>query len=141
MSTVQSAELIFESRPFFAAHWLGCHPFDQQPRLVQCFGPSHPDEHASGWAAELGLESVILGNPPPLTSVTGAVEGERLVLSSHGRELLRSDPLPLALAKVLQWRAEVLMVWVDFPLQDPRAELAVVGLEHVWTGIALVQGE
>jgi hypothetical protein len=39
---------------------------------------------------------------------------------------------------LLQGCPEVLLVWVDVPLNDPRKELSTVGLEHVWTGLAEV---
>jgi hypothetical protein len=140
VTTVQAPQVTFDSPPYFSAHWLGCDPRDGQPRLVQCFGPAVHDDDAAGQAAMLGLESVMLGNPPPLSSVCGEYNDQRLVLYGLGHEvLLRSDPLPVSLATVLQWRAEVLLVWVDRPLKDPRTELALVGLHHVWTGIALVQ--
>jgi len=138
VTTVQSSQLTFTTPAYFAAHWLGCDPRDRQPRLVQCFGPAVRDDHAVGQGAVLGLDPVTLGNPPPLTSVSAVLEGECLVLYSQGLEVLRSDPLPSSFATVLQRRAEVLLVWVDLPLRDPRTELSLIGLQHVWTGIAQV---
>ncbi|MGV8910833.1 MAG: hypothetical protein ACOH1Y_17805 [Propionicimonas sp.] len=76
-----------------------------------------------------------------MTSLAGVLEGQCLVLYAHGHEVLRSDPLPLSLATVLQWRAEVLLVWVDLPLRDARTELSLIGLQHVWTGIARLDGD
>jgi hypothetical protein len=75
-----------------------------------------------------------------LTSVVGELEDGCLVLCSGGHELLRTDPLPRALMTVLRWRPEVLLVWVDVPLQHPHIELATVGMQHVWTGLATVRG-
>ena len=139
MSSLHVPEFLFDSPSFFSANWLGRHPYDDQPRLVQCFGPSLPDDFAALQAAVLGLESALQGNPPPWTSVAGALEDGCLVLSAAGHELLRTDPLPRALMTVLRWRPEVLLVWVDVPLQNPHVELASVGMQHVWTGLATVQ--
>jgi hypothetical protein len=72
--------------------------------------------------------------------VYAELDGGHLVLYSRGRQFLKTGPLPTALATVLQWRAEVLLVWVDIPLRDPQTQLARVGLHHVWTGIAPVDG-
>jgi hypothetical protein len=33
-----------------------------------------------------------------------------------------------------------LLVWVDVPLRNPHIELARVGMQHVWTGLATVRG-
>ena len=140
MSTAESPPFVFDSPPFFTAHWLGRHPHDQKPRMVECFGPSAPDDYAAVQAAVLGLESAILGNPPPTTSLYGEVIDERLVLYSHDHELLRSDTLQESALAALRWRPEVLLVWVDVPLQDPPTELPTVGIEHVWTGLAPVRG-
>jgi hypothetical protein len=140
MSSLRVPEFLFDSPSFFSANWLGRHPYDSQPRLVQCFGPSLPDDFAALQAAVLGLESALQENPPPQTSVVGALEDACLVLSSGGHELLRTDPLPRPLATLLRWRPEVLLVWVDVPLQNPHIELSTVGMQHVWTGLATVQG-
>ncbi len=140
MSIAQLPPVIFESPAFFSSHWLGCHPYDRLPRVVECFGPSIHDDHAAVHATVLGLKSVMSGRSPTLSRVSAEFDGERLVLYSKGRKLMRTDPLPPALATVLQWRAEVLLVWVGVPLQDPRTEISLVGLQHVWTGIAPVDG-
>lgn len=140
MSIVQLPPVIFESPPFFSSHWLGRHPHDRLPRVVECFGPSIRDDHAAAHGAVLGLKWAMSGKSPTLSRVSAEFDGQRLVLYSKGRELMRTDLLPLALATVLQWRAEVLLVWVDVPLQDPRTEISQVGLQHVWTGIAPVDG-
>lgn len=140
MSRVKSQPVVFDSPPLFSSHWLGRHPHDRLPRVVQCLGPSIRDDHAAKHATVLGLKSAIIGKPPTLSRVSAEFDGERLVLCSKGREFMRTDLLPLALATVIQWRAEVLLVWVDVPLRDPRAEISRVGLQHVWTGIAPVDG-
>jgi len=49
------------------------------------------------------------------------------VLCSGGHELLRTDPRPAPLMTVLDGVPEVLLVWVDVPLQHPHIELATVG--------------
>jgi hypothetical protein len=108
--------------------------------MVECFGPSAPDDYAAVQAAVLGLESALLGNPPPTTSLDAEVINQRLVLYSHDQELLRTEHLPESALAALRWRPEVLLVWVDVPLRDARTELATVGIQHVWTGIALVRG-
>ncbi len=136
MSAAKSSLLVLESQPYFSALWLGRHPGDGEPRVVACFGPSAPQDSASVQAAALGLQPVILGSAPPVTTVQGELDRERLVLHKEAEELWRTEPVPLSLATVLRWRAEVLLVWVDVPLQDPRAELSLIGLQHVWTGIA-----
>ena len=141
MSRAQSPPVVFESPPFFSSQWLGRHPEDHLPRVVACLGPSIHDDHAAGHANVLGLRSAITGKPPTLSKVSAEFDGERLVLYSRGRELTRTAPLPLALATVLQWRAEILLVWVDVPLRHPRTEISLVGLQHVWTGIVPVDGE
>jgi hypothetical protein len=140
MSRVKSQPAVFDSPPLFSTHWLGRHPHDRLPRVVECLGPSVRDDHAPSHATVLGLKPAIIGKPPALSRVSAEFDGERLVLTSRGREFMRTDLLPLALATVIQWRAEVLLVWVDVPLQDPRTEISRVGLQHVWTGIAPVDG-
>ncbi|HEY3339948.1 MAG TPA: hypothetical protein VGK18_15720 [Propionicimonas sp.] len=140
MSAVQSPSMVVEPQPYFSALWLGRHPRDGEPRVVACFGPSAPEACDAEQAGVLGLQPVMLGGAPPLTPLRGDFDGERLVLHAGPDELLRTAPLPLPVAAVLQWRAEVLLVWVDLPLLDPRTELALIGLQHVWTGIAAVSG-
>jgi hypothetical protein len=54
------------------------------------------------------------------------------------RELVLTDPLSEALVRLLRRSPEVLLVWVDVLLGNPRAELSTVGMEHVWTGLAEV---
>lgn len=140
MSVVQSPSLAVQSPPYFSALWLGRHPTDGEPRVVACFGPSTPEEAAYVDASVIGLQPVVLGSPPPLTTLRGDFDGGRLALHAGKEELLRTAPLPLSLATVLQWRAEVLLVWVDMALRNPRTELSLIGLQHVWTGIAVVSG-
>jgi len=139
MSSPNAPHFVFHSPPFFSANWIGRHPYDNRPRMVVCFGPTLPDDFAALQAAVLGLESVLHKTLPPLTSVRGELEDRCLVLCSHGHELVRTDPLPDPLVTLLQQLPEVLLVWVDVPLQNPRAELCAVGMEHVWTGLAQVQ--
>ncbi|HSK34303.1 MAG TPA: hypothetical protein VK903_12520 [Propionicimonas sp.] len=107
--------------------------------MVQCFGPSAPDDYAAVQAALLGLESALLGKPAPVTALHAGVIDERLVLYSQDQEFLRTDRLPESFLTALRRRPEVLLVWVDVPLQDPRTELPTVGIQHVWTGIAAVR--
>ncbi|HEY3409339.1 MAG TPA: hypothetical protein VGK53_14300 [Propionicimonas sp.] len=109
--------------------------------MVECFGPSAPDDYAAVQAAVLGLESALLGNPPPTTSLYGEVIDGRFVLYSHDHELLRTDTLQESDLAALRWRPEVLLVWVDVPLDDPPTELPTVGIQHVWTGLASVRGD
>ena len=132
--------IVFNSPPFFTAEWLGRHPSDHEPRMVECFGPSAPDDYASVQAAVLGLESALLGNAPPATSLYAEVSNQRVVLFANGHELLWTEPLPEQILATLRQRPEILLVWVDVPLTDPRAELPTVGIEPVWTGIAPVRG-
>jgi len=139
MSSPTTPQFLFHSPPFFSASWVGRHPHDNRPRMVVCFGPTVPDDFAALQAAVLGLDSVLQKDVPPLTEVRGEVEDRCLVLRSHGHELVRTDRLPDPVVALLQRSPEVLMVWVDVPLQDPRAELCAVGMEHVWTGLAGVQ--
>jgi hypothetical protein len=106
--------------------------------MVVCFGLSVLDDLASLQGAPFGLESVLLGSPPPVATVTGEFDGRHLGLFCFGEELLRTDPLQPSLVAVLQRRAEVLLVWVDVPLRSPSTQLSQVGLEHVFTGIAPV---
>jgi hypothetical protein len=138
MSSQNTPQFLFHSPPFFSASWIGSHPHDKRPRMVVCFGPTLPDDFAALQAAVLGLGSVLEKDVPPLTAVSGQVDDHCLVLSAHGHELLRTDPLPAPLLGLLQRCPEVLLVWVDVPLQDPRADLWEVGMEHVWTGLAQV---
>lgn len=140
MSNMNSPPFVYDSPPFFTASWLGRHPLDHEPRVVECFGPSAPDDYAAVQAAVLGLESALLGNAPPSTSLSGELVGGRLVLYSRDHELLRTDPLPPSILETLRRRPEVLLVWVDVPLDDPRTELPKVGIQHVWTGVAPVCG-
>lgn len=139
MSVQNSPQFLFHSPPFFSANWIGRHPHDKRPRMVVCFGPTVPDDFAALQAAVLGLESVLHRCIPPLTAVSGEVDGNRLVLSSHGHLLLRTETLPESLMSLVQVRPEILLVWVDVPLKDPRNELPTVGREHLWTGLAEVQ--
>ncbi len=141
MSRAQSLPAIFDSPPLFSSHWLGRHPHDLLPRVIECLGPSLRDDHAAEHAAVLGLKSAISGRPETLSRVSAEFDSGRLVLFSKGRELARTGLLPSALSTVIQWRAEVLLVWVDVPLKDPRTDISRVGLQHVWTGIAPVDGE
>lgn len=140
MLTVQLSPAVFESPPLFSAHWLGRDPRDRLPRVVQCLGPSVHDDHAAAQATVLGLKSITCAKSPTLSRVSAEFDGSDLVLYARGRQFLRTGPLPIAVATVLQWRAEVLVVWVDIPLQDPRNQISMVGLHHVWTGIAPVDG-
>jgi hypothetical protein len=108
--------------------------------MVECFGPSAPDDYAAVQAAVLGLESALLGKSPPATLLYAEVVNGCLVLYSHDHELLRTEPLQESILAALHRRPEVLLVWVDVPLQDPPTELPTVGIEHVWTGTAPVRG-
>lgn len=138
--SAKSPPIVFNSPPFFTAEWLGCHPRDHEPRMVECFGPSSPDDYASVQAAVLGLESAMLGNAPPATSLYAEVSNRRVVLFANGHELLWTEPLPEQILATLRQRPEILLVWVDIPLANPRRELSAVGIEHVWTGTAPVRG-
>lgn len=138
--SAKSPSFMFDSPPFFTAEWLGRHPCDHEPRMVECFGPSSPDDYASVQAAVLGLESALLGNAPPATSLYAEVSNQRVVLFANGVELLWTEPLTEQILATLRQRPEILLVWVDVPLADPRTELPTVGIEHVWTGIAPVRG-
>lgn len=140
MSVPTTPQFLFHSPPFFSASWIGRHPDDKQPRMVVCFGPTQPDDFAALQAAVLGLESALNRCPPPRTAVSGEVDDNRLVLSSHGHELLRTDSLVDSLVWLLRGCPEILLVWVDVPLNDPRQDLSTVGMEHVWTGLAEVHG-
>lgn len=139
MSSPNAPHFVYHSPPFFSANWIGRHPHDNRPRMVVCFGPTLPDDFAALQAAVLGLESALQKALPPLTSVRGEVENHCLVLRSQDHELVRTDPLAEPLVTLLERCPEVLLVWVDVPLQDPRAELCAVGMEHVWTGLAKVR--
>lgn len=137
MTTVESPPLVHEaSSPLFSAHWLGRDPLDRRPRMVECFGPSASGGPVAIQPADLGLQPVLLGNPPPMTSVDGGLDGQQLVLRWQDQEFLRTEPLPLALLAALRRRPEILLLWVDVPLRDPRVELPMVGLQHLWTGVA-----
>ena len=138
MSSSNTPQFLFHSPPFFSASWVGRHPHDKRPRMVVCFGPTLPDAFAALQAPVLGLESVLEKELPPMTAVRGDVEDHCLVLRSNGHELVRTDPLPEPLLGILERCPEVLLVWVDVPLLDPRAELCDVGMDHVWTGLAEV---
>jgi len=140
MLTVQLSPAVFDSPPLFSAHWLGRDPRDRLPRVVQCLGPSVHDDHSAAQATVLGLKSIKSAKSPALSRVSAEFDGSDLLLYARGRQFLRTGPLPIAVATVLQWRAEVLVVWVDIPLQDPRTQISMVGLHHVWTGIAPVDG-
>jgi hypothetical protein len=140
MSSTESPPFVFDSPPFFTANWLGRHPGDHEPQMVECFGPSAPDDYAAVQAAVLGLESALMGKPPPTTSLQAEVVDQRLVVYSHDQELLRTEHLPESALAALRRRPEVLLVWVDVPLRDARTELPTVGIQHVWTGIAQVRG-
>jgi hypothetical protein len=138
MPSSNTPHFVFHSPPFFSANWVGRHPHDNRPRMVVCFGPTLPDDFAALQAAVLGLESVLQKCQPPETHVRAELEGDRLVLCSQDHELLRTDPLSEPLVNLLRRRPEVLLVWVDVPMEDPQAELPAVGMEHVWTGLASV---
>ena len=140
MSSALSPPFVFDSPPFFTSNWLGRHPRDHEPRMVECFGPSAPDDYAAVQAAVLGLESALLGNPPPTTSLYAEVTDQHLVLYSQDQELLHTERLSEAVLATLRRRPEVLLVWVDVPLLDPPTELPTVGIQHVWTGVAPVRG-
>ena len=138
--SAESPPFVFDSPPFFTAEWLGCHPRDHRPRMVECFGPSTQDDYAAVQAAVLGLESALLGRSPPATSLYAEVINQRLLLFANGQELLWTEPLSESILATLRWRPEVLLVWVDIPMADPRTELPTVGMQHVWTGTAPVRG-
>ncbi|HEY3339013.1 MAG TPA: hypothetical protein VGK18_10960 [Propionicimonas sp.] len=140
MNTMKLPPAIFESPPLFFAHWLGRHPSDDLPQVIVCLGPSVRDSNAAGHASVLGLKQAMPGKPSTLSRVYAELDGQRLVLYSRGREFLRTGILTITLATVLQWRAEVLLAWVDVPLKDPRTQIPLVGVQHVWTGIAPVDG-
>ncbi len=139
MFSTSAPRFVFHSPPFFSANWVGRHPFDNLPRLVVCFGPTLPDGFAALQAGVLGLESLLEKSPPPLTSVHATIDEGCLVVSSGDHELVRIDALSEWLVQLLHRRPEVLLVWVDVPLGNPREELSTVGMEHVWTGLAAVR--
>lgn len=130
---------VFRSPPFFSASWVGRHPYDHLPRLVVCFGPALPDDFAAVQAGVLGLGSVLEDGPPPHTSAHAEIDGGCLVVCSSDHELVRTQPLSDGLVNLLERRPEVLLMWVDVPLQNPREQLSTVGMEHVWTGLATVR--
>jgi hypothetical protein len=81
-----------------------------------------------------------------MSKVWGELDNGCLVLHvySYDRqncEVLRTDPLPTSLINVLHWCQEVLLLWVDTPLQNPSADLSSVGLTHIWTGLAPIRQE
>ncbi len=142
MTSTKTQPVAFISPPFFSASWIGRDPLTNQLRLVHCFGPSQPDDFAAMHATVLGLESLAhQGSRPRMSKVWSELDHECLVLhvDSYDRqdcEVLRTEPLPMAMVNVLRWRPEVLLLWVDTPLQNPPAGLSGVGLDHIWTGIA-----
>ncbi len=140
MHTMKSSPAIFSSPPLFVTHWLGRHPQDQLPQVIVCLGPSTRDRHAAGHASVLGLRQAVPGKPSTLSRVYAELEGQRLVLYSRGRKFVRTGSLTITLRTVIQWRAEVVLAWVDVPLKDPRVEIPLLGVRHVWTGIAPVDG-
>lgn len=138
MSVLRLPPVLVQSPPLFSYHWLGRHPQDHLPRVVHCFGPAARDDNAAAYATTLGLKAAMSRKSPTLSKVYAELDGQRLVLYSRGRELMRTDSLSPRLATVLRSRAEMLLIWVDLPLRDPRTELSRVGFQHVWTGIAPV---
>ena len=140
MNTMKLPPKIFESPPLFYTHWLGRHPLDDLPQVIVCLGPSIRDDNAARHASVLGLKPALPGKPSALSRVYAELEAQRLVLFLRGRKFLRTGILTITLATVLQWRAEVLLVWVDVPLKDPRTQIPQLGKRHVWTGIAPVDG-
>lgn len=140
MLKIQLPPAIFRSPPLFSAHWLGRHPLDGRPRVIECVGPSTRDANSAVHASVLGLKPASGGRPPSLSRVSAEFDGQGLVLFSRGQAFLRTGPLPAALAAALRWRAELLLAWVDIPLLNPRAQISMVGVHHVWTGIVPVDG-
>jgi hypothetical protein len=140
--STKTQPVAFISPPFFSASWVGRDPHTNQLRLVHCFGPSQPDDFAPLHATVLGLEPLThQGGRTRMSKVWAELDHDCLVLhvDSYDRqdcEVLRTEPLPTSLINVLHWCPEVLLFWVDTPLQNPQADLSHVGLEHVWTGIA-----
>ncbi len=145
MTSTRPQPVAFISPPFFSASWVGRDPLTHRLRLVECFGPSQPDDFAALQAAVLGLESLAQqGGPTRMSKVWAELDHDCLVLHvrSYDKldcEVLRTDPLPTSLINVLHWCPEVLLLWVDTPLQDPPADLASVGLTHIWTGVAPIR--
>ena len=145
MAVTQFPQETISWPPFFSASWVGRTPADRYPRLVNCFGPSEPDDFAAVQAAVLGLESLLYTREPPrLSRVWVEVEDQSLVVivrgyDGHDHGVMRTGPLSESLVNVLRWRPEVLLVWVDVPLREPTVELASVGLKHIWTGVAPVR--
>ena len=103
-------------------------------------GRPSPDDYASVQAAVLGSSRPCWENAPPATSLYAEVSNRRVVLFANGHELLWTEPLPEQILATLRQRPEILLVWVDIPLANPRRELSAVGIEHVWTGTAPVRG-
>ena len=145
MTASKVQRVAFVSPPFFSASWVGRDPRHNKLRMVHCFGPSEPDDFAALHAAVLGLESLAhRQRPPALSKVWGELEEDRLVLHVRAydeevRHVLRTDPLPASLVNVLHLCPEVLLLWVDVPLRDPPAGLSLVGLTHIWTGVAPIR--
>lgn len=141
----QTPRVAFTSPPFFSSFWVGRDPVNDQPRLVHCFGPSEPNDFAPMHAGVLGLESLLLQRQPPaLERVWADLDHHSLSLCVRGYdeqdcEVLRTDPLPDPLLNVLRWRPEMLLLFVDVPLRQPQAQLASIGLNHLWTGVAPVR--
>ncbi len=140
MNTMKNPPQIFESPPLFVAHWLGRHPKDDLPQVIVCLGPSSRDKKAAGHASVLGLRQAIPGKPSTLSRVYAELDDQSLVLYSRGREFLRTGTLTITIRTVIQWRAEVLLAWVDVPLKNARSQIRLLGVQHVWTGIAPVDG-
>lgn len=138
MSAVLVTLPIFDAPPFYSAHWLSPDLRAHAPRMVVCFVFSSVAHISPDQAAALGLESVLLRKSPVVTTTSGAFEGRSLVLSGDGQELMRTGQVPTSLTIILRWCAEVLLVWIDVPLQDPATQLSLVGLHHVWTGIVTI---
>ena len=140
MNTMKLSPKIFESPPLLCTHWLGRHPHDDLPQVIVCLGPSLRDENAARLASVLGLKQAMPGKPSTLSRVYAELDAQSLVLYSRGRKIMRTGILTITMATVLQWRAELMLVWVDVPLKDPRAQIPHLEKRHVWTGIAPVDG-
>lgn len=138
MSAVE-IPITFTSPPFVWSNWLGRDPHDHQPRLVHCFAPSEADEFAVVQSAILGLDPLVHGRTPRLTAVWAQVEQRCLELHTPAGVYTRTEPLADSMIAILLERSEVLLVWVDVPLANPRDELPSAGIHHVWTGLAPVR--
>lgn len=140
MTASNSQQLTCKLSPYVSENWIAAGRHDQPPRLVHCFGPAQADDFASVQAVMLGLGPVLHGGVPILSETWAELVDDRLVLFSRGQELMGAELLSDCAVATLRRRPEVLLVWVDVPMRDPRTELTSVGMQHVWVGVAKVRG-